>query len=405
MKSSIITIGNELLGGYTVDSNGAWIGRKLIDIGILPTWRTTVPDEKEEIINAMSLSVDKANIVICTGGLGPTSDDVTLDAYCDFVNTELEIDEQYLEDLKFRFKTRGISMPEVNKNQALVPKKGNVISNPKGSARGVSCIIDDTWFFLLPGVPTEMKTMMEDYILPELKRLVPEELFVSNIRTTGIMESVLHELLGDIIIDSNVSIGFLPGFSGVDIRLTSNDKSAISILAKEIYKVVGKFVYAEDWVTLEQSIGEILQKQGMTLSIAESCTGGLLGDRITNIPSSSNYFKGGVVCYSDESKIKILGVDVETINKFGAVSVETACQMAKGVRKIFNTDLGLSITGIAGPRGGTDTKPIGFTCFALDDGIKPYFNSSTFFNDRRFNKELSAQKALNIIRLRLTGLI
>ena len=212
MKSSIITIGNELLGGYTVDSNGTWIGRKLIDIGITTFWKSTVPDDKEEIINAMSLAVDKANVVICTGGLGQTNDDLTLEAYCEFVKTELEIDQEYLDELKYRFKQRGVSMPVINENQALIPKRGTLIPNPKGSARGISCIIDDTWFCILPGVPSEMKAMMDATVLPELKEMISEELFVSNIRTTGIMESVLYELLANTILDTNVSIGFLPGF-------------------------------------------------------------------------------------------------------------------------------------------------------------------------------------------------
>ena len=405
MKSSIITIGNELLGGYTVDSNGAWIGRKLIDIGIAPCWKSTVADNKEEIINAMSLAINKANVVICTGGLGPTNDDLTLDAYCDFVNTELEIDQKYLEDLKSRFKKRGVSMPVVNENQALIPKRGTIIPNPKGSARGISCIIDDTWFCILPGEPSEMKAMMDDTVLPELNKMNSEDIFVSNIRTTGIMESVLYELLANTIIDNNISISFLPGFSGVDIRLTSNDETAISTLAKEIYKLAGKFIYAEDWVTLEESVGESLRDKGLTLSIAESCTGGLLSDRITNIPRCSDYFQGSVVCYSDQSKINLLNVDEKILKNFGSVSIETATQMAIGVRKIFNADIGISITGVAGPDGGSDKKPVGFTCFSIDDGIKPYASTSKFFNDRRFNKEISAQTALNSIRLRLSGII
>mgnify|MGYP001288190660 CR=1 FL=1 len=405
MKSSIITIGNELLGGYTVDSNGTWIGRKLIDIGITTFWKSTVTDDKEEIINAMSLAVDKANVVICTGGLGPTNDDLTLEAYCDFVKTELEIDQEYLEDLKYRFKQRGVSMPTINENQALIPKRGTVIPNPKGSARGISCIIDDTWFCILPGVPSEMKAMMDATVLPELKQMVSEELFVSNIRTTGIMESVLYELLANTIVDTNVAIGFLPGFSGVDIRLTSNDETAVTSLAKEIYKLAGKFIYAEDWVTLEESVGNSLRKRGLTLSIAESCTGGLLSDRITNIPRCSDYFQGGVVCYSDQSKINLLNVDEKIIKNFGSVSIETATQMAMGVRKKFNADIGISITGVAGPDGGTDKKPVGFTCFSLDDGNKPYSSTAKFFKDRRFNKEISAQTALNSIRLRLSGII
>ena len=405
MKSALITIGDELLGGYTIDSNAAWIGRKLMDIGIRTVWKLTVPDQKDDIVNAMSLAAEKADVVICTGGLGPTRDDITRDAYCEFTGAELEMDKQYLDELSARFERRGVTMPESNRSQGLVPDRGSVIPNPKGSARGMFCSVDGRWICILPGVPAEMKGMMEESVLPELGDMSTSDLFVTNIRTTGVMESKLHDLLDDAMNGSPVSIAFLPGFSGVDIRLTSEDESVVAELSRGVYKLAGKYIYAEDWVTLEESVGECLREKGVTLAVAESCTGGLLGDRITNVAGSSDYFLGGVVCYSDEAKINLVGVKRETLDSFGAVSEETAAEMATGVREKFGADMGVSITGVAGPGGGTEEKPVGLTCFGLDDGANPFSRSVTFYRDRRFNKELSAQTALNSVRLRITGQI
>ena len=405
MKSAILTIGDELLGGYTLDSNGAWIGRKLMDIGIRTIWKTSMRDIKGEIVEAMALAANKADIVICTGGLGPTRDDVTMDAYCEFTGATLETDEDYLELLRERFSRRGVDMPKSNLNQGHVPDRGTVIPNSKGSARGMSCTVDGTWLCILPGVPAEMKSMMEETVLPELEQMSPSELIITNIRTTGVMESKLHDLLEPAMEESAVNIAFVPSFSGVDLRLTAGEESAVTELASNIYDLAGKYIYAEDWVTLEQSVGESLREKGLMLALAESCTGGLLGDRITNVPGSSEYFAGSVICYSDKAKINLVGVKSETLKKYGAVSEETAAEMAAGVRKVFDADIGVSITGIAGPGGGTDEKPVGLTCFGLDDGEKPFTRSVTFYRDRRFNKELSAQTALNSVRLRITGQI
>ena len=405
MKSAILTIGDELLGGFTLDSNGAWIGRKLMDIGIRTIWKTSVGDIKGEIVEAMALAASKADIVICTGGLGPTRDDITMDAYCEFTGATLEMDKEYLELLRERFSRRGVDMPESNLNQGLVPDRGTIIPNSKGSARGLWCTVDGTWLCVLPGVPAEMKSMMEETVLPELEQMSPNELIITNIRTTGVMESQLHDLLESAMEESAVNIAFLPGFSGVDLRLTAGDESAVAELASNIYDLAGKYIYAEDWVTLEQSVGESLREKGLMLALAESCTGGLLGDRITDVPGSSEYFAGSVICYSDKAKINLVGVKSETLKKYGAVSEKTAAEMAAGVRKVFDADIGVSITGIAGPGGGTDEKPVGFTCFGLDDGEKPFTRSVQFYRDRRFNKELSAQTALNSVRLRITGRI
>ena len=247
--------------------------------------------------------------------------------------------------------------------------------------------------------------MMEESILPELGQMSINDLFVTNIRTTGVMESKLHDLLKSAMSLSPVTVSFQPGFSGVDLRLTSENKSAVEELSRKVYDLVEEYIYAEGWATLEESVGNSLRQKGLTIALAESCTGGLLSDRMTNVPGSSDYFLGSVVCYSNEAKMNLVGVSKETLESFGAVSEETATEMAAGVREKFRAHIGLSITGIAGPGGGTEAKPVGFTCFALDDGVNPFSRSVTFYRDRRFNKELSAQTALNSVRLRITGQI
>jgi len=219
------------------------------------------------------------------------------------------------------------------------------------------------------------------------------------------MESKLHDILESTMVGSPVSIAFLPGFSGVDLRLTSEDEGAVEELSKQVYDLAGKYIYAEDWVTLEESVGECLREKGLTIALAESCTGGLLADRMTNVPGSSDYFLGSVVCYSNESKMNLVGVRKETLKSFGAVSEETAIEMAAGAREKFSAHIGVSITGVAGPDGGTEAKPVGYTCFGFDDGVNPFSRSVTFYRDRRFNKELSAQTALNSVHLRIIGQI
>ena len=402
MKASIITIGNELLGGFIIDSNASWMSRKLLDIGIRTSLKITVGDDKEEILKGLNIASKSTDLIFCTGGLGPTIDDVTLETFCEFIDANLEIDESYLEELKERFERRGREMPDSNRNQALIPNKGEVVTNPIGSARGVKYNENNKQYYVLPGVPAEMKEMMESFILPELKNNYKSDLKISTIRTTGIMESALHDKLSDLISDlKDVEIAFIPGFMGVDVRLVSEDTKRIEHLSDKIYDQMGNYIYGEDWESLEEIIGRQLREYGFTIATAESCTGGLMSDRITNIAGSSDYYLGGVVTYSNEAKTTLLGVRNETLISVGAVSEETAIEMAQGVRKLFQTDIGVSITGIAGPSGDTPNKPIGLTYIGLDFSGDIDVQKYIFSTDRRFNKELAAQAALNLVRIAL----
>lgn len=399
MKAAIIPIGNELLGGYALDSNSTWIGRKLTEIGIKTVFRISVRDSIEDIQEALQISSDKADVVLCTGGLGPTNDDVTKQAFCSFVGAKLIFDEGYFQRLEARFEKKGRTMPESNREQAYVPDKGEVIPNPIGSARGIKYKTDATRYYIMPGVPAEMKGMMGETVIPDLADISTEDLIVSTIRITGLMESALYDLLSDLVEETKVEVSFIPGFMGVDIRLTSRDSVAVMELSSVIYDRVGSYVYAEDWETLEEVVGRLLKENGLTVAVAESCTGGLLADRLTNVPGSSDYFLGGVVTYSNESKMSLLGVKNETLVSRGAVSAETAVEMAAGARAVLQSEIGISITGIAGPTGGTPGKPVGLTFIGLDYAGDCEVNRYVFSDERRFNKELAAQAALNMMRL------
>ena len=399
MNVAVITIGNELLGGYTLDTNATWIGRKLMDIGIQTTIKISVPDSKSDILNALGIAKEKSDVIICTGGLGPTNDDVTRASFCDFINAQLVFDEKYYETLVDRFKRRGFEIPESNRGQAYILDKGEIIPNPKGSALGIQYQEDHKRYFVLPGVPSEMKAMMEETILPELKSLSPDSLSVHTIRTTGIMESALYNLLSDTIGESSVDVSFIPGFMGVDMRLTSRDSDAVMELSSEIYDRVGNYIYAEQWETLEAVVGRLLKEKGLSIAVAESCTGGLLADRLTNVPGSSEYFLGGIVSYSNEAKTSFLGVEDLTLMSEGAVSEKCAFEMAEGVRKAFQTNVSISITGIAGPGGDTPQKPVGLTYIGFDYSGNIEVKRFVFSQDRRYNKELAVQAALNILRL------
>ncbi|MFQ6616818.1 MAG: molybdopterin-binding protein, partial [Fidelibacterota bacterium] len=290
MNAAIVTIGNELLAGYTVDSNATWIGRKLMDLGLETVFKISVRDIKQDVADAFGQASEKADVILSTGGLGPTHDDVTKEAFCQFSGASLEFDEDYFEDLRRKFQARGLDMPESNRDQAYVPDRGEIIPNPRGSALGLTYESDGKRFYLLPGVPLEMKTMMEETVLPELKELVSSPTKVTTLRTTGIPESAVMDRVSDLLASSEVSVAFIPGFTGVDIRLSSSRWDAITELSRALQDRLGSYVYGEDWVKLEEVLGTLLRTKGLTVSAAESCTGGLLGDRFTDIPGSSDYF-------------------------------------------------------------------------------------------------------------------
>ncbi|GIR89246.1 MAG: putative competence-damage inducible protein [Candidatus Neomarinimicrobiota bacterium] len=405
MKVSILSIGNELLSGKTMNTNANWLGNRLTKIGCRVDKQVVVPDEEKPIINALNFLVnDKEGCIIVTGGLGPTDDDITREVLFKYVKTESKFDLDYWNKLSKKFKNLGIDIPESNRSQALVPQNGDVIDNSIGSARGFKFKINGMVIFSLPGVPIEMEAMTNATIIPWLKERVSMALFSQTIRTTGIPESKLIELISSPIrSEHDCEIGYYPSLFGVDIRISSNKIKYMESLQDQLTKILGNAVFALGDDSIEEIVVNKALENDISLSIAESCTGGLIGHRITQISGSSKIFKGSVVVYSNSSKVNLLGVGENCITKYGAVSEETAKEMAEKVRKMFSTKLGLSITGIAGPDGGSKEKPIGLTYIGVSTKNETKVRKFQFGSIRKSNKARASQAALNWMRLEITN--
>lgn len=420
MRVGIITIGNELLSGFTVDRNAAWIGQQLLASGIKVNVHHTISDDIGIIYDTLEYQCKEweCDQIIVTGGLGPTVDDITVAAFLEYFDDSHEFDKEYWQILSERFKRLNFRMPNLNKNQAFKSKKGIMIPNLVGTARGLhytkkhdsvlksvkGLIAGDkniVNFFALPGVPKEMKSMFTNYVLPEIEKSLENKVICKSIRTTGVPESVLQEKITDII-DANkdkCDIAFLPHrMLGVDIRLTSSDNHLVEDLVNAIVPRIKKYVYGYDSDKLEQVIADLLIQNNLTVSTAESCTSGLLASRLTDVPGSSQYFKGGSVCYSNESKINDVGVDKYLIERYGAVSEEVAESLAKNIAQKNNTDIGIGITGIAGPGGGTEKKPVGLVFVGIFYKNNLYIKRYNLTPDRITNRELTVTLCLNEIR-------
>ena len=420
MRVGIITIGNELLSGFTVDRNAAWIGQQLLSSGIKVNVHHTVPDDFGVIYDTLEYQFRewRCDQIIVTGGLGPTVDDITVSSFLEYFDDSHEFDKEYWEILSERFKRLNFKMPNLNKNQAYKSKRGIMIPNLVGTARGLhytkkhdsvlksvkGLITGDknrVNFFALPGVPKEMKSMFTNYVLPEIEKSLKNKVVCKSIRTTGVPESILQEKITDII-DANkekCDIAFLPHrMLGVDIRLTSSDNQLVEDLINSIVPRIKKYVYGYDNDKLEQVIADLFIQNNLTVSTAESCTSGLLASRLTDVPGSSQYFKGGSVCYSNELKINDIGVDKDLIERYGAVSEEVAESLAKNIAKKNNTDIGIGITGIAGPDGGTEKKPVGLVFVGIFYKNNLYIKRYNLTPDRITNRELTVTLCLNEIR-------
>ncbi len=406
MDIEIISIGDELLIGQTVNSNAAWMGEQLLSIGAEVTWITTVGDRVEYIEQALRIAETRAQIVLVTGGLGPTHDDITKKVICQYFKSKLVLNESVLAAIKERLQRRGIPLSESNRQQALVPENAGVIPNEIGTAPGLKFSRNGKVIYVMPGVPREMQLMMVNYILPEISSMLNGQVVKKKILfTTGIAESVLFEKLGDIeAIEQYASIAFLPGLDGVKIRLLVKAKSEseaeerLQKAERLVRQNIEPYIYADDDVLIEKVIGDLLTEKKRTVAVAESCTGGLIANRLTNVSGSSLYFERGVVSYSNQAKIDLLGVPADLIEKYGAVSAEVAKAMAKGVRERANTNYGISTTGIAGPTGGSKEKPVGLVFIGYSDKNKTIYERHIFTRDRLANKYRFSQAALNLLR-------
>jgi nicotinamide-nucleotide amidase len=367
MIAEVITVGSELLHGLVPNTNIDMIVGLLAEAGLWPSYHTTVGDVPECLGEAFRTAVHRADVVIATGGLGPTSDDITRKVIATVFRRRLILDREVLDSIRARFKERGIDMPPINEVQALVPRGAVVIANPRGSAPGLHFSHMETECFALPGVPSEAEGMLREYVIPFLKARNPGLASgLRVVRTIGIGESALVERLQGFEQDEpELRLGTIARASGVDLHLSASSADAMWLQGvldrgeRKLAERAGPYAYALGNRTLSEVVGEILLKHGLTLATAESFTGGSLGAALVATPGSSGYYRGGVIAYSNEAKETLLGVSGETLRRFGAVSAETAKEMARGARERLGAACAVSTTGIAGPDGGTAEKPVG----------------------------------------------
>jgi nicotinamide-nucleotide amidase len=375
VNAEVLTIGTELLLGQIIDTNASYLGKKLAEAGVNLYFKTNVGDNIARVKEALKIAVSRADVVIITGGLGPTVDDITRQALSEFTSKKLISDKASLEKLTQRFVSRGVVMTENNKSQACFPEGAIIVNNDNGTAPGF--IIEDSSkiFAAMPGVPAEMYPMMENDILPYLIRKQGSSGKViksKSLRIVGMGESIVDDKIEDLFRESkNPSIGIYAHMNEIEIRLTAKADNAdealrlINGLKKIIYTRLGDNIFGEDDETLEEKTASLLIGQKIKVATAESCTSGLLSYMLTNVPGSSAYYTGGINVYSNEAKTDVLGIDPEIIKKYGAVSPECAENMAKEVVKKFRADVGISITGIAGPGGATENKPVGLVYIGM----------------------------------------
>jgi nicotinamide-nucleotide amidase len=407
MRAAIITIGDELLIGQTIDTNSSWMGAELSKAGFDVTRMTSIHDRRDDIIAALTEASGKTDVVLITGGLGPTSDDITKQTLCEFFNTRLVLNTEVLDMIGNMMLHRNFAMNDNNRRQAEVPESCKVLKNATGTAPGMWFEREGTIYISMPGVPNEMKHIMGEHVIPELiKRFTSQVIIHRNIMTYGTFEAKLAEILTDFEsnLPSTIKLAYLPSSGVIKLRLTGtgNNRVAIEKLinkqVENLYKTIPEFIYGENEDSLEMVVGALLINKKKTLSAAESCTGGEIGHLITSVPGCSAYYIGSVIAYANSVKTELLGVNIELINKYGAVSEEVARAMAEGARRKFKTDFAVATTGIAGPEGGTETKPVGTIWIAVASDKGVVTEKRVFGNDRNTNIRRFSLAALNLLR-------
>jgi len=414
MIIELLVTGDEILTGAVADTNSAHISQALNDIGRSVVRHSCVGDDMKHLVSTLQEIAIRADVAIVTGGLGPTSDDITAEAAAKSAGVELVLNRSALRSVEDYFKTRNRPTSASNKKQAMLPLGSEAIHNPVGTAPGFTIRIEKCLFYFLPGVPFEMHRMLSDSVLPSIETLhrgVHEFRKVQTLSTFGLTESATGERMKGFSTEfPEIKLGFRAKFPEIQIKLyaSGTDRETIDIrmnkATESVLKTMGKNVFSVDGRSMEAVIGELLTESKGTLAVAESCTGGLISHMLTNVPGSSEYFLFSGITYSNDAKTKILDVAPEVLKRFGAVHEKIAEKMAAGVRQIVGATYGLAVTGIAGPGGGTDDKPVGTVCIGLAtartaQGFRFYFP----FNNRSRNKKIFAMKALDILRRELVG--
>jgi len=405
MKAAIITIGDELVQGFTHDTNSFWISNTLTKYSIKVVKIISVGDNYKDITNAFDnlLNLYTLDYIFITGGLGPTHDDITKNVLSKYLKLKIKIDHIYLKNLKKKYKNNNITLPSNLVSQASILENATPINNDNGSALGLMIEKNNTKIFVLPGVPSEMKYMFKTKIISTYISNALSSKYIT-ISTAGIYESKLFNILADVIekYKNKYKVAFLPKYTGVNIRISKlNDdieNSEFKKFENTLKDRIERYIYSVNNETLEEVVGKILLDRNMKLSVAESCTGGLIAKKLTDIPGSSKFFLGGVVAYDNKLKEKLLNISKFDLNKYGAVSEEISKQMVEGIKKITNSDIALATTGISGPTGGTKEKPIGLVYISIIYNDQLLIKKFNLIPERNAHREITTSVALNIIR-------
>lgn len=410
VTAELLTIGDEILYGQIVDTNAQWMGANLSNAGIKVIRKTSVGDIESEILTALSEAEKRADIILITGGLGPTNDDLTKPCLVKYFNCDLKINEEALAEVTAFFKSRGRELTEVNRQQAALPVCCEKVTNKIGTAPGMWFERNGKIFVSMPGVPHEMKRMMTDLVIPKLKETFKTPVIHHQvIRTIGIGESFLADKISswENSLPSHIKLAYLPGLGEVKLRLTGIGAAKEQLirdtdsLIAQLKPLAGEYIYGYGEDALEVVIGNTLREHKLTLSVAESCTGGYLSHLITSVPGSSDYFLGSMIPYAYEIKMRQLGVKPETLEQYGAVSEPTIIEMANLVRAKFNTHIGVATSGVAGPGGATPEKPVGTVWIAYSDRHHTVTKKLQLSTDRGLNIKMASVAVLNLIRLSL----
>jgi nicotinamide-nucleotide amidase len=408
MNVEIISIGDELLIGQTINTNSSWMGEQLSLIGASVYQITAITDNESHILETLERASEKVNVVLITGGLGPTKDDITKHTLCKFFGTELLFNKEVFSKLEIFFSSRGLEMLGVNKDQAMLPTNALVLENTRGTASGMWFEKDDVIYVSMPGVPYEMKGIMRDHVLPRLRKdFIKNKVVHRTVKTIGIGESFLAEKIGlweNSLEKVNIKLAYLPSPGVVKLRLSGYGEderkplAAISNKINELTTIVGDYIYGYEKEELNQLVGNLLLVNGKTLSTAESCTGGYIAHLITSVPGSSAYFKGSIVAYNNEIKSAQLSVGQTDIIRSGAVSQEVVEQMAIGAITKLQTDYSIATSGILGPDGGSDEKPVGTIWIAVASSFGVISEKIQLGGSRSRNTQITALTSLNMLR-------